>query len=85
MKEKQELIARAHPGQRVASCAYGCGAVKISDSNLAFFEKDKSTERCAHCGCVDEPHGNGRITDHKFEPSTSMPVDAYYCGCRGWD
>ena len=87
---KFQAIADQHL-ERMATCAYGCGAIQPSSKGkeLTFFEKDKTHERCAHCGYGEEPHLNGRITKeecpHGFTPCKNRPVDTFYCGCRGWD
>ncbi len=85
MLTRLQPIADAHPGVRMACCGYGCSNLAPSDPKLAFFQKDRSTEICAHCGYHEDAHTSGRVSNCTFAPSVEMPVDRYYCGCGGWD
>jgi len=84
---------------RTAKCVY-CTRTQPSDPGLAFFEYmgPHAQDRCDRCGyamcthALSMPDGMnpsvGRpchITDHEFTNAEGRTVDAYYCGCYGWD
>lgn len=82
---------------RQAKCTY-CKEQRPSDPNLAFFEDrtEGSAWALNRCGiCAYSPiahqpevaakrHLRGQ-TMHTFVQSVGADLDAFYCGCRGWD
>lgn len=72
---------------RTAKCWY-CKTEKPSNANLPFFEYcGEGTTRaksCKHCGII-HPGVKSWSKCNNYVPRGDTGVDAYYCGCRGWD
>lgn len=72
---------------RRAACL-SCQRTVDSSPELAFFEdrgpgSDAAARRCATCSYE---HVAGRPYPHAFAPCVDgMALDAWYCGCRGWE
>lgn len=79
---------------RQARC--GCGEVRPSDPDLAFFEfrgegSWAAQNVCKTCRYAKKAHetenwarSNGKVCD-SFQPHGAYEFDTFYCGCRGWD
>lgn len=94
MKHDEFREAEAMPNLegRTATCC-DCNAKKPSSPDLAFFEYQgpgsMDCNRLCVCGYIDTVHGRLGQDRPKcggtFTPRGPLPMDRYYCGCKGWE